>query len=277
MSEETPPEWLNDLPEPLRNAPFIGKAKDVDDAVGKLAHAAQLVGTSVRIPADDAPDDVKSEFYDKLAEIDGVARLPLSDDVEGLDALLGKLGKPTEYTEYKLPVVPDFEWDDDQGVELRKQALEAGMTAGQFEKFATQLAQRELELDTGALSAQEAARAALRTDWGDTLEDRESLIRGWMEHSEAPESMRELFEAKDLDLTTMNWLYQTAKQFKGSVNPITEDGRTPTPGVTPAQAREQIPKIIEDMSGMRETDSRYADLQKKLVNLHRLANPPDAA
>lgn len=277
MSEETPPEWLNDLPEPLRAAPFLSKAKDAEDAVGKLAHAAQLVGTSVRIPSEDAAEEVKADFYAKLAQIDGVARLPLSDDEEGLNELLTKLGKPNEYTEYKLPDLEDFEWDEDNATQLRKYALEAGMTNKQFDKMARQIAQQELDADTASENELEVARKELRTEWGDTLEERESLIRGWLEHSEAPESMRELFEDKNLPLTTMNWLYQTAKQFKGNVNPITRDGKGGAPTVTPAEAREKIAATIADMTSMRETDPRYEDMKRKLVQLHRLANPQDAA
>lgn len=274
MSEET---WLDSLPEPLRAAPFIGKAESLDDAVAKLAHAATLVGTSIKIPDEKASDEDRAAFYAKLQSVDGVAQLPLSDDEEGLAALMTKLGKPAESKEYGLPEIADFEWDTTMGDSLRQYAFDAGMTSKQFNVFATKIAEQEKASNGETEIAMTAARKNLRDDWGDSLESREDLIRGWMEHSNAPASLKEQFKDKNLDLDTMNWLYATANQFKGEVSPISKDRSVSDPVMTPHEAQAEISKILGDIVGMRETDPRYAGLQVKLVAAQRLANPTQAA
>ena len=274
MSEDN---WLESLPEPLREAPFLSKAESVEDAVGKLAHAAQLVGSSVRIPASDASDDVKAQFYSKLQEVEGVTVLPNHDDIEGVVNLLNKLGYPEDHTGYKLPEVGDFEWDERMGEDLRKYAHEAGMTPGQFNAFASKIAQQELDASLEAQNSLEASRKEIRADWGDTLEERESLIRGWLDHSEAPESMRQLLNDKNLPLETMNWLYNTAKQFKGDVQPLTADGKSPTPTMTPGELQEKIHQTRMDLFNMTESDPRYKDKTQELVRLHKLAHSSQAA
>jgi len=270
-------EWKEGLPEQLRDAPFIGKAENLDDAVAKLVHAAKLVGTSIRIPGSDASDDDKAAFFDKLKDIEGVTRMPLSDDEDGYNEVLTKLGKPAEYTEYKLPEIADFEWDDTVGSDLRKYALEAGMTKKQFNTFAKKIGEQEMAAGLESSQALDDVRKALRSDWGDTLEEREDMIRGWMDKSDAPEHLRDALNDRNLPVDTMNWLYKTAQQFKGEVTPVKRDGSSNDPGVTPAEAREKIPTIIQDLMQLKDSDPRYRDLQKKLVQYQKLANPPQAA
>lgn len=276
MSEDNE-SWRDSLPEALRDAPYIGKAETPEQAMEALVHAAQLQGTSIRIPNADADDDTKNTFYEKLKAVDGVARLPLSDDEEGLNELFTKLGKPAEYTEYKLPELEDFAWDETIGQQLREYALEAGMTTAQFTKFATKIGEQERTADTTSGSEAEARKAALRADWGETLEEREALIRGWMELSEAPTELRDLLEARDLPLATMNWLHGIAKEFKGEVAPMSKEGDREKSGTTPAEAREQITTIMRELTTMRETDPRYNDLKAKLLKMNRVASAAAAA
>jgi len=271
------PRWQDSLPEILRDAPYIGKAESAEDAVSKLAHAAKLVGTSIRIPEADAKPEEMAAFFAKVSAIDGVAQLPTSEDKDGLNALMTKLGKPEDVSGYKLPELDGFAWNEATADNLRRYALDAGMTANQFTAFANNVAKQEQETGISAQTASEDARKALRMEWGETLEDREALIRGYLEHSQAPESVKQGLNDKKLPLETMNWLHEIAKQFKGDVKPISNDGPSPTPDISPQEALEAIPRLIGDLMGMKETDPRYAGIQQKLVSMHRLAKPEQAA
>jgi hypothetical protein len=274
MSENN---WLDDLPEPLREAPYLKAAESPEDALAKIQHAAKLVGTSVRIPGEDASDDDRNSFYEKLTAIDGVARLPTNDDIDGVIGLLTKLGYPEDHTGYELPEVADFEWDKDMGEQMRHYAHKAGMTPGQFTAFAQQIAEQELGVTAEMDNELDDARKALRLDWGDTLEEREGLIRGWLEMSQAPEEMRELLNDRKLPLGTMNWLLSIAKQFEGDIKPISKDGKDGEPPMTPDEAKVELSKILSDLTNMRETDPRYKQLQQRMVQMQRLAMGSQAA
>ncbi len=274
MAEE---KWQDTLPEALREAPYIGKADNAEDAVSKLVHAAKIVGTSVRIPDSNTSEDDRAMFFDKLSAIDGVARMPLSDDEDGLNALLTKLGKPEDVAGYALPELEDFTWDESMSDDLRRYALDAGMTTKQFTAFATNIGKQELEASATAETASVDSRRLLREAWGEAQDDRESLIRGYLTHSDAPESLKTGLNDRKLPLETMNWLYEVAKQFKGDVSPISKDGASPTPVMTTSEALEAIPHAISDLTKLRETDPRYKGLQNKLLELHRLAKPEEAA
>ena len=275
MAEEE--KWQDALPEALRDAPYLGKAESVEDAVGKLAHAAKINGTSIRIPDSTASEDDRAAFMAKLSEIEGVTQLPMSDDEEGLNALLTKLGKPDDVAGYELPELPDFTWDTGVSDDLRRYALEAGMTKKQFAAFATNFGKQQFDNKLTSETAAADAKRLLREAWGEAQPERESLIRGYLEHSQAPDALKTSLNDGKLDLNTMNWLHEVAKQFKGDVTPIHQDGKSPTPTMTTQEAQEAIPVLLSDMSGMRQSDPRYAGMQQKLIELHRLAKPGQAA
>ena len=102
--------------------------------------------------------------------------------------------------------------------------------------LAKQIAEQEKTAELQSAQEIDDTRKALRLDWGDTLEERESLVRGWMEKSEAPDNLKELMTKRELPVETMNWLYNTAKQFKSDVTPISSDGSTPTPWMKSARS-----------------------------------------
>lgn len=278
MENDNTQSWHESLPEPLRNAPFLGKAENVDDAVAKLAHAAQLVGTSIRIPGENASDDDRAAFYQKLSEVPGVARLPVPDDIEGLNSLLAKLGKPEEPSKYVTPEVENFEWDTDMLTDLRRYAHEAGMTNTQFQKFAQQIAQQELEAASAAQSEQEAERAALKADWGEALTEREDLIRGWLKQSQAPESMMDMLDNKSLPNSTMKWLYDIASQFKDTTNPVSKDRDSRgAPTVAPAEAKAKIAEILANPAYFDAADPRHPYLKQEMLKYQALAISGEAA
>ena len=267
--EATPPvapsDWLASLPEALRDAPFLAKSTDATDAVAKLAHAAKLVGTSLRIPELDAPQADRDAFYQKVMEVPGLTKLPDIDDAEGFDALISKLGKPEEYTGYTLPEIAEFEWDEGMGNDLRKYAHEAGLTPLQFKRFAEKIAGQELQAGTDITESTEQQRRELRDDWGDALDSRENLIRGWLKQSDAPDTMMEMLDERKLPAKTMKWLYAVANQFKGDVTPISQQDRHTTV-MTPGDAIERRGKIIGQLVGMSTLDPAYQRLQKELID-----------
>jgi hypothetical protein len=217
-------EWLETLPEGLRDAPFIGKAENLEDAIGKLAHAAQYMGQAIKKPAPDASPEDMEAFYEKFSDVPGMTKLPGLDDIDAQVALLEKLGAPTEATGYDLPALEQFEWDDTIAGDLKKYAKEAGMTKAQFNKFATLIGTQEQQVASTNTTEREDARKAVREAWGESLGEREDLIRGWMDKSNAPEEMMELLNDKNLPLPTMEWLLSVAGQFKADVTPISKDG-----------------------------------------------------
>jgi hypothetical protein len=275
--DTTPAAWLDALPEQLRSAPFIGKAADMDDALGKLAHAAQYMGQAIKKPAHDASQEDMDAFYAKFNDVPGMAILPGLDDIDAQVALLEKLGAPTEATGYDLPALEQFEWDEDIGSDLKKYAKEAGMTKAQFNKFATLIGTQEQQVASTSTTEREASRKELRDTWGEALTEREDMIRGWMDKSNAPEEMVELLNDKNLPLPTMEWLLSVAGQFKSDVTPISKDGPNHTPALAPTQARARIDEILRHPAYFDAASPLHKDMVNEMLKMQGLANPAQSA
>jgi hypothetical protein len=247
------------------------------DAIGKLAHAAQYMGQAIKKPAEDATPEQMEDFFTKLGDVPGFARLPGLDDIDAQVAMLEKLGAPGEAKDYELPDIAEFEWSEDLTSDLRKYAKETGMTKAQFAKFATTIGTQEQESASSNATALSDNRKALKEAWGDAVEERENIIRGWLDKSTAPESMVTMLDEGKLPLDTMNWLNDIANQFKGDVTPIHKDGQGRSPSLDPVQARARIQEIMNHPAYFDASSPIHKDLVKEMLATQRLANPPRQA
>jgi hypothetical protein len=278
MSEDNAPaEWLAELPEQLRNAPFIGKAENIDDAIGKLAHAAQYMGQAIKLPAEGATEEENTAFFDKLGKVPGFARIPGLDDIDGQVALLEKLGAPAELSGYTMPEIAEFEWSETLTGDLRQHAKETGMTKAQFAKFAKTIGTQEQESASSNAAALTANRKAIKEAWGDSVEERENIIRGWLDKSTAPESMITMLNDNKLPLDTMTWLHDVANQFKGEVTPIHKDGQGSTPIMDPVTARARIQEILNHPAYFDNANPLHKDMVSEMLKAQKLANAKQSA
>lgn len=262
-------DWKENLPESMRDLPFIAKAGSIDEAVEKIQHAAHLVGTSVRIPDTNTSPENRKKFYDKLAAVDGVTVLPTHDDIDGVVGLLRKLGYPDSPDKYELPELDGFEWDGNMAGDLRKFAHEAGLTPGQLQAFAARIAAQERDADTRDKQEHQTRYSELKETWGDAYEENKALVRGYLKQSDAPAETREALDNETMPASALKWLHDVARQFKSSTTPVHEDGRTMNTGETKLFLREKAQKIRLDMANMRETDPRYPELRRELITVHK--------
>lgn len=271
--------WLDQLPEQLRQAPFIAKAESLDDAMGKLTHAAKLVGSSVRIPGEDANEDDRKAFYDKLADVPGVTVLPDLEDAEGQTSLFRKLGAPEKGDGYELPKIDDgFEWNENIANDLREFAAEAGMTKAQFTRFAEKIGQQEHQSGLEAQEEKQQAQKQIKEEWGADYDNREALIRGWMDKSEAPESMRTLLDEGNLSPDAMKWLHAVAKNFEGDVSPMNRDNRGgQNDQVTPAEAKDKLAELRSSDAYWDNSHPLHREYVQRVVHYTRLASGQNAA
>ena len=92
--------FLDSLPEDLRSESSLQSFKDTGALAKSYINAQKLIGSSVRIPADDASPEAKQEFLNKIKGIDGVVVKPTGDEEKG--DFFNKLGRPEDKEGYKL-------------------------------------------------------------------------------------------------------------------------------------------------------------------------------
>jgi hypothetical protein len=241
-------EWLEQLPEVLREAPFIGKADSPEDALAKIQHAANTVGRSVRFPDEETSDEKRAEFYQKIAEaVPDIVRMPTDDeDPEQAAAFNARFGVPEKAEDFALPEVENWEWDGAYAATMRENALAAGMNQRQFERYAKGLAIAGLKADEVAAIAIEEAKSALKAEWGAAYEERTAMIDKYLEMSKAPEQLRDMAKNGDMDAATMQWMYEAADSFKSEMGNLTIRDKLKEAPLTPMEVQEKINDIVKD-------------------------------
>jgi hypothetical protein len=260
MSEENT-SWVEQLPEGLRDVPFLKDAPDMETFKTRLIGAAEHMGNSMRIPGPDATQEHWDAFNEKLmAKVPGLVRADVSTD-EGRAQLMKLLGKPDKADEYGA---------EGEGAWLADVALNAGLTKAQFKSLVEGVSATTKQRTEQMSAEQQQALDALSAEWGLSKTKKMEHIEGLIKLTEAPESMLTQLKENKIDATTLRWLDKLAGQF-AEASKFSHDRNDPN-GLTPVEARAQIQELL-DNKDLYRTDAIGKQLQKKMVELQAAANP----
>ena len=94
--------WRDSIPEDLRDDASLKDITDPGVLAKNYVHAQKMLGTSVRIPGEDAgPEDLEA-FYSKLDKIPGLMKSPNLENEEDVKAFYRTLGTPEDATGYQF-------------------------------------------------------------------------------------------------------------------------------------------------------------------------------
>lgn len=245
-TESSTSSFLDALPEDLRGNESLKDFKDVAGLAKSYVSAKSMLGSSIRIPGEDASDEARQEFYEKLQSIPGVTRLPDMDNPEAMADLFNKLGRPESPDKYNVELPEELGINSEMYSEFAKIAYEAGLTQEQVNKV--------MGFEVGRLKAEaehmteqrEAAVAALKQAWGADYDNRlagaKEAVKAYRE--KYPEFVDELVNGPaGNNPALLAMLSELGRSFqeqgligKGTVNY----------GVSPDEANEKINEIMSN-------------------------------
>ena len=62
------PDWRSAIPEDVRGSPSLQNIESIEDLATQFVNAQGLIGNSIRIPSDNASDEDRAAFRQKLLE-----------------------------------------------------------------------------------------------------------------------------------------------------------------------------------------------------------------
>lgn len=257
--------WQNDLPELLREAPFIAKAKDPEEALQQIRNAAKLQGQGLHIPTENAGEEAIEGFYETLqTKVPDVVRIK-GDDLDSFKQLGSRIGIPESVEDYTLP---EGEWDADLTKKLGEMALDMGMTKAQFRRFMEQSQESQNASAEAAADAKAEDLKSLRGEWGEAYDQRLTMIKNWMKESDSP------LDAENMNSEQLKWAYNIAEQFSGDPSPASGDkGGMASGKQTPEEMTLEISDIMNNPEYYKSTDAakalhtRRMKLEQKLAAL----------
>ena len=141
--------WIDDLPaeiadslsDEVKTNPTLIQYNSLEDALKGHIHTKSLVGSSIRIPGEEAGETDKQEFYDKL--LNNAPNLMLKPDFAEPDQtneFYRTIGKPEGADKYAMPDGNTL----DAGVEaeIREIAFNSNLTQAQFSTLAKEMDSR---------------------------------------------------------------------------------------------------------------------------------------
>lgn len=275
---EGDPTFNDSLPEDLRSNESLANFKDIGSLAKSYVETKAMQGNSIRIPSEEASDEDRKAFNEKLiSQMPSLMLKPDFENAEQSNEFYRTLGMPEEANGYEMPKVEGIEMPEERGVALAKIAHEAGLSKGQFNKVMEAALQLDVQAaEDQATNLQEEAKA-LHTEWGMAFDERKNMVTAVAKHTGAPDRLIAAIEADEAGVETMQWLLKMSAFVKGESNEIgTQTGDDSQGGdskMTPSEARGMISDIQANKKHpyWNQNDPAHGDALKKMVELQTAA------
>ena len=259
--------WLDSLPEDIRGNSAFENVKDVGDLANQFVNAQSFLGSSIRIPSENAGEEDLTKFYDKvLKHAPNLMPKPDAGDEASINAVLSALGRPADPSTY---AIEGAELTDD----LRKVAHEMGLTQAQFEKMYQGFVKPSLESSVAQEAETKAGRDALAKEWGYAFQTKEQTAQALLEKTGAPSALVEAAKAGSLNADTLRWIDSMVTSIGKEGLDLVNHGQGGH-RMTPAEAKAQVNEIMSNRNHAywNASDPLHEQAKKDIVELHRISS-----
>lgn len=153
------------LSEEYRDLGNLKDFKDVNQLAKSYVELQRMVGNSIRIPGQDASEEARQDFLNKIKDVEGVL-------IKNDEQLLNKLGKPETADEYDFSTLTEDQFILEDLNNFKQTAHELGLTKEQASKLAEIRAKEFESLNIEMESTRKAGEEALRKAWGQDFDNR---------------------------------------------------------------------------------------------------------
>jgi len=117
---------VEDWKSPFGDAKTLETFKSPEDFIKSYDEAQGMIRNSIRIPTEDASDEVKNAFYEKLTAIDGVVRMPTDDASKA--SFNSMMGVPEKADGYRFSDIDGYQGDAQADLNLGTLAHSLGLS-----------------------------------------------------------------------------------------------------------------------------------------------------
>lgn len=278
-------DWKSSLADDLKNDPALSSIKDINSLAKGYTSAQRMLGGRIPIPSDDASDEVKNEFFQKLTNIKGVTRLPedLNDPkaVEQLNDIYNKLGRPAAADRYELPIPENLIKSQVVSEDFIRTIKDIAHKEGLNQKQLAALADPYIKNTEAVFNFMETQKkntdAFLRKTWGNAFEEKAADFTNTLNKfaEKYPDAVAELKGGyagnNPVVIMALSELGRTYRE-NGTISPQAGLHNT---GRTPEEALQQIADIRGNPKHayMNDSDPGHDLAVKKMAELYADAFP----
>lgn len=269
--------WKDYLSDDLKSDSSIQDFKDLDGLVKSYKSSQSMLGSSIRIPSEDASDEVKNEFYSKLKEVPGITKLPDFDNPEEVASFYNQLGRPESSDKYEFNFSEDMAVDNESLNQFKELAHSIGLTNEQAKKLAEFESNRYNQYNERLTESKQNAESTLKEVWGNDYNNRlagaKEVIK--MYGDKFPDAVQELVSGpagnNPAFLSMLSELYGSLKE-SGTVNMSNSNLNY---GMSAEEAKMKIQDIMGNPSHayFNDSDPNHKDAVSKMSKLFEAAYP----
>jgi hypothetical protein len=164
-------DWRSSLDPDLRDLPALKDYPDINALVKSHVSSQQMLGSSIRIPSEDASDEARKAFYERLVKDPRVVVLPEEgDDLTPILRRLGTPEKPEGYEGWKPP--EGFQIDSEAQKTFYEQAHRAGLTKQQAHAMQDFWSKAQVQRTQSVETTMKKGVEQLRMEWGQAFDDK---------------------------------------------------------------------------------------------------------
>lgn len=266
--------WMDGLQsDELKSSEALKQFSDLDSLAKGYSDLKAYQGSSLRIPGEDAGDEARAEFNQKLLEqVPTLMVRPDFNDENLSNDFYKSLGRPDEYSGYEIPEVEGIQIGEERAKALQEIAFGEGLTKKQFGSFLEKTLALDVAEMQSSTEASEQSMVALKQELGyaftETLAEAEKVRAGFFPQ----------IDQAQLDPTTIKSFAAIAKQLGSEAVNLAGQAGVKEPTLTPAHAQEKINEINMNathpywVAGHPDHDAAV----QKMLSLMRLAKPQAA-
>ena len=234
-----------------------------------------FMGSSVRIPSEEAGKDAWAEFDEKLSKVEGMARIPAEDDTDGWNKFYSRIGRPSAPENYLLDTPEEFEESPESLAEFKAKAYEAGLSTKQAKDIHGWLTENIVESNKAMQEQSQAAMNDLKGQWGQKFDHNVQQAQNMAKvlNDKHPGLMDYLDAVADGggDAMMVALMYEMS-QLAGETGAMPT---SPTNLMTPEEALLRISEIRNNPEHPynNEMDSGHEAAKLKMRELYKFANP----
>ncbi len=269
-------DWRGALPEDVRGWQEVKDAPDAATFYKQVSDMRSRMGRSITVPGEDAGDDAREQFYQKLQkQVPGLMPTPDYTNEETAAKVLRQMGAPEDANGYERVQVDGIEIPDDRWGLLTEAAAEAGLTKAQFSKVVSKVAGAEQAADIANNDQFRAEMDALNMDWGLSKEGKVSAIKNLLNRTGAPAGLLASVESGTAGANTLRWLNSVLGGLNGENNNFYQQDGSSGNLMTPDSAKIAISEIRnnKDHPYNNRKDPAHQAAREKVRALYKMAHP----
>lgn len=265
-------EWVESVPEFARGWGEVEQAENMEALFNRIGEQRSFLGNAIRVPSEDASEEDRSAFHNKLMEkVPELMLTPDLDDQEAVTGLLKRLGRPDDVKDYGDLEAEEVAFDEGQLDNLKGLAHELGLTKKQYKALAEKIGKDNFEAQESSKEFGLQNVNEIQEKWGLSAEAKYQETVNFAKQAGAPEVLVNALIEKNVDSDTVFWLNGLAKNLGEAANTSFAPQNSGGDVLTPDEAQEQINEILGNPNHPYHKGDGAA--RKKMHKLMQLKDP----